>query len=414
MIFIKKIKYKLLIISILASIHLCNAQSLDALLTMSKTENLDLKVLEQSYQAALHKGAQFSERPDPEFTAGIFALPIETRLGVQRLRVGAMQMFPQKGLLKAKVDLWDSAAKEKFHDIAARSLNLDYQLKQAYFQFYFLEKSKAIIARNIPIYEIMERLTLTKVESGKGNAAEVLKVQLKIQELKQELELIEVQKKNPQIFINQLLNRDLNETLFIEDSLELAVLPYAVDSLATQIANQHPLIKKYNSQQETAHKSLVINKLSQKPSFGIGLDYIWMDKIDNFEFAKNGRDVIMPKASLKIPIYKKKYGAKEQEENLKIAALETQKEATTKLFLSKIEQAFKTYEALLIQLDLYQKQIRTTQGVINILKTQYSSEGKGFDELLEMQATLINYDLLKLKAIVDSHLAKAKIEQFLN
>jgi outer membrane protein TolC len=398
----------------LASIHLCNAQSLDALLTMSKTENLDLKVLEQSYQAALHKGAQFSERPDPEFTAGIFALPIETRLGVQRLRVGAMQMFPQKGLLKAKVDLWDSAAKEKFHDIAARSLNLDYQLKQAYFQFYFLEKSKAIIARNIPIYEIMERLTLTKVESGKGNAAEVLKVQLKIQELKQELELIEVQKKNPQIFINQLLNRDLNETLFIEDSLELAVLPYAVDSLATQIANQHPLIKKYNSQQETAHKSLVINKLSQKPSFGIGLDYIWMDKIDNFEFAKNGRDVIMPKASLKIPIYKKKYGAKEQEENLKIAALETQKEATTKLFLSKIEQAFKTYEALLIQLDLYQKQIRTTQGVINILKTQYSSEGKGFDELLEMQATLINYDLLKLKAIVDSHLAKAKIEQFLN
>jgi len=48
------------------------------------------------------------------------------------------------------------------------------------------------------------------------------------------------------------------------------------------------------------------------------------------------------------------------------------------------------------------------------LETQYSAEGKGFDELLQMQLSLVNYDLLILEAIVKSHISKAKIERYMD
>ena len=167
----------------------------------------------------------------------------------------------------------------------------------------------------------------------------LLRVNLKIQELKKRIEIITHKKQKPQAQINQLLNRGLSIQIILKDSLDLAEIAYSIDTLAQYIQTNHPLIRMFSIQQEVANKQLKVNQLSSKPTFGLGIDYILMDKIDNFEFAKNGRDAIMPKASLKIPLYKKKYGAKQREEELKIAALATQKENAKSQFLAKIDQS---------------------------------------------------------------------------
>ncbi len=77
-------------------------------------ENLELKIFEKEYLAALEKAPQVSQLPDPEAGIGVFPLPVETRLGAQILRVGATQMFPWKGTLDSKKDLelaklWEDA-----------------------------------------------------------------------------------------------------------------------------------------------------------------------------------------------------------------------------------------------------------------------------------------------------------------
>ena len=79
-----------------------------------------------------------------------------------------------------------------------------------------------------------------------------------------------------------------------------------------------------------------------------------------------------------------------------------------------IEKAFAAYEAAQLQVALYQKQIALTEATIRILETNYSTNGKSFDELLRLQTDLIDYDLKILRAIVQSHLAKSDIERYLN
>ena len=95
-----------------------------------------------------------------------------------------------------------------------------------------------------------------------------------------------------------------------------------------------------------------------------------------------------------------------------MAALDDQKSETLSRFLAAIEKAYAEHEAAQLKIELYQKQIEITRAAINILETNYSTSGNNFDELLQMEKELIDYDLKIMKAIVQSHLAKSSIERF--
>ena len=98
---------------------------------------------------------------------------------------------------------------------------------------------------------------------------------------------------------------------------------------------------------------------------------------------------------------------------LKISALENKKTDVLNRFMEIIERAYSDLSTARLRLDLYEQQIFLTRAAINILETEYSTEGSNFDELLRLENELISYDLKKLKAIVQSHLAKSTIERFL-
>jgi len=406
-----KLKFLLLLIGIIST--QLTAQSVDSLIAEAASNNLELKILEKEYLTALEIVPQVGQLQDPEVNLGIIPLPIETRLGGQVLRLGATQMLPWKGVRDSKKELALAKAKPLYERIAARQLDLAYQIKQAWYELYELGQRQGILQRNLTILETLDQLALAKVESGKATASDVLRVQLKKEALNQEILLLETAKAKPTTTINELLNRSLAIPITIADSLTFAEVPFNKAALAANISANHPIIRMFALQQKVAEQTMAVNKLDSKPDFGVGLDYILVNKIPNSIFKNNGRDVLIPKVSVKIPLYKQKYAAKEREEQLKIATLEDKKEALVSQFMAMIDNAFTDYEMAQLSIDLYQKQITITQSAITILEANYSATGNDFEELLELETALIEYDLKILKAIVQSHQAKNLIEKFI-
>jgi hypothetical protein len=119
------------------------------------------------------------------------------------------------------------------------------------------------------------------------------------------------------------------------------------------------------------------------------------------------------RARVTLPIYTKQYRAKTQEEEQKIIAIDHQKKEIISQFSMIIEQAKAEHESAKIKIDLYEKQKRLTRSAIEILEGNFSTSGKGFEELLQMQMNLVDYDVMILEAIVMSHLAVAKIEKII-
>jgi len=388
-------------------------QSLDALMLLATQNNPELKSLEFEYQASLEKAPQISQLPDPEASAGLFVLPPETRVGPQMLRIGARQMFPWKGTLKAREKVAKTKAQVKFTGIEARKLELFFELKQAYFQFYELYKSLEIVEINLELLESMSRFALAKVESGKGSSVDVLRIEMKIKELEKEFELLNIRMRKPLAVISRVINRPL-DALTIKEDLQMAEIALHSDSLLSIFKSSHPALKSFALQQNVSKAALRLNKLEAKPSFGVGLDYIVVGQRSDAEVNKNGQDILMPKASLKIPLYHKKYDAKQREEQFKIAALEHDKQHVESRFTAILKQAFAELEEARVSLELYEELKRTTRAALDILETDYANSGQRFDEMLLLQMDLVNYDLEILKTIVKSHIAKAKVEKYIN
>jgi outer membrane protein TolC len=407
-------KYIFQIIILLIFTQTVFGQSLDDLIEVANNNNLELQILEKQYETKQQLALQIAIRPDPELGVGVFPLPVETRLGSQVARLSATQMFPQKGMVQARKDLANAQGEPILEQINARKLDLSYQVKTAWLQLYELGESQKIVERNIRILKSLEALALVKVETGKANPADVLRVQLKMQVLENQLLILKKREEKPLAALKQVLNSSGKVRVLMTDSLVFSTLLYQRDSLLLNIQNRHPMMKMFALQQEISKKSIAVNALKDKPTFGVGLDYINVLERNDAEPQNNGRDIIQLKGTIKIPLYKNQYAAKKQEELLKIEALELQKENTADQFLMVIEKAYTDYELAKLELDLYAQQKVTTRAAIDFLRSAYSVDGRNFEELLQLEKELIDYDLMILKAIVKSHEAKILIERFVN
>ena len=390
-----------------------NAQPLNSLLEVADSANLELKALYQEYLAFVEKAPQVSQLPDPEAGLGISPLPAETRLGPQWIRLSATQMFPWKGTLDARKEAVLTMARAKYEKVAASHLYLHYEIKQAYFQLYDLEKRQQIVLKSITIFKTLESIAITKVETGKSNLADVLRIQIRIRELEEELNILENQKKKPLANVNRLLNRPEQTVVIVTDTLMLANPLYDRTSILTSIQEKHPMLRMFTWQQEASQKSIEVNALEGKPSFGVGLDYILVSERSDANPKHNGRDILSPRVGVRIPLYRQKYRAKEQEEKLKIEALETRKQDLFLQFRYQIEKAYTDLEDGRIKYRLFQEQIAITHSAIDLLLADYSTEGSSFIDLMQLENQLILYDLKMLTAVVRTQIAQAEIERYI-
>ncbi|MCB9261179.1 MAG: TolC family protein [Flavobacteriales bacterium] len=407
-----KTKYIAILLALMASTFTVKAQTLDSLLKKAYDKNPALKALQLEYEAALQKGPQVSQLPDPTVGVGVPILPVETRLGSQNLIISASQMFPWFGTLKAKEDVVLTMAKSKYERIAAERLDIDYQIKTAFFNLYLLQEQQKIIQKNIRIFETIEKVALAKVESGKSIASDVLTVRIKVAELKQQILILEERKQGFSASINKEINNPITDTIQVDTTkITLAELAYDLEQIKQKIESNHPLIKQLDWNIEASNKALDLNALDGKPTFGIGIDYGLVNgRIDAIP-ANNGRDILIPKVMVSIPIYRKKYTAKKQEEELKQQAFELQKESLTNQMMSSIQGYESEYESAKLMYELANKQIEISNSAYDILLTDYSSKGKRFDELMKLQSDINRYEIAIVNAIVQSYLAKFKIDR---
>ncbi len=407
-----KTKYIVLILALMASTFAVKAQTLDSLLKKAYDNNPELKALQLEYEAALQKGPQVSQLPDPTVGVGIPVLRPETRLGGQVFSVSASQMFPWFGTLKAKEDVVLTMAKSKYERVATERLNIDYQIKTAYYNLYLIQTKQSILRKNIRIFESLEKVALAKVESGKSIASDVLTVQIKIEELNQQIQILEEQKLAYTATINEAVNNPLNSAIQIDTTqITIAEIEYNIEQFRNNIQANHPLIKQLDWNIETSNKALALNALAGKPSFGVGLDYSLVTGRTDAIPVNNGRDILIPKVMVSIPIYRKKYAAKKEEESLKQQAFEFQKENLTNRMISSIQGYKSEYESAKLMFELANKQIEISNSAYDILLADYSSKGKRFDELMKLQSDINRYEIEIIKSIVQSHLAKFKIER---
>ncbi|MTB50407.1 TolC family protein [Lewinella sp. W8] len=394
-----------------------SAQSLDSLKTELRQENPELRALLLDYEAAMKIGAQQNQLPDLEIGAGVFVLPVETRTGPQQFRIGATQMLPWPGKLAAMAATADARARPLLEKVAARQLMLIYKLERAYYSLAGLEARAVVLRESLALYTSLDRLALSRIENGKGSSVDVYRIQLQRQQIERQLEELIYLGQQEMVTINELLDRPAETQVDARVAIAERVaetLDFAPDLAADDPdLSNHPGLRIYGLQQKANRAAIELTDLDQRPDFGVGVDYIATGRRDDLDPLRNGRDVILPRAMVTIPLSKRKFSAKRQEEEVRILALDARRESTENEFRAEIRRALNTIDNAANELYFLREQSQVIDATISIARSEFTNGKRAFDELLRLENQLIGYRtktvlaqtiILTQRAVIDRYL----------
>ncbi|NRA11720.1 MAG: TolC family protein [Crocinitomicaceae bacterium] len=389
-----------------------NAQSLDSVLMMAVENNPELKALRLEYEAEVEKKNQVSAWKNPELGVGIPALRPETRLGPQIMMVGAKQMFPWLGTTKSKENVAIAMAKSKYERISALKLDLFQTIKSAYYELCLIDRKLDIVLKNTEVCHSMETIALSKVESGQGSAANVLQSQLRIKKHHHDLDLLDVQKRKFYSIINVLINQDVTTPILVEDTFtEPVEIEVNLEAYRAKIKEHHPLIVEINNKIEVSQFKQEVNRIDGKPTFGIGVDYALVSERTDANPTGNGRDILIPKVMLSIPLYRKKYDSRNKQEDLNQLAFDYKKQSIEDKMIGMISAYQVEFDQTKLHIEFIEVQIEITRQAYNMTLAMYSTEGGGFTDLLQLGHDLINYQLELEESIIETYKIQARIDR---
>lgn len=405
---------KLTILLVLIGSCLSNhmiAQPLDSILMLVVENNAALKSLHLEFEAEAMKADQVSQLPDPQLGIGVPVLRPETRLGPQVMMVSASQMFPWFGTLNSKKDVVISMSKVKFERIEAERLMIFNKVKMAYFKLQFLKEKERILADILIQLNAMKNISLAKVEAGMTSTANVLRVQLRIDELSITLQKIKHEEQKENAIINEMTLQPTSNRIRTEGLLELPIISFDLEQYRNKILSDFPMMRMLDLQKEVSQERLDVNNKMGAPKLGVGLDYSLVNPRTDMDPMYNSRDILIPKIMLTVPLYRKEYRAKEKEELLIQQSLDFSKEQLEAELLSMLVQFHANYENAVLDHQLAGQQMETAGSAYSILLSEYSSSGKGFDDLLQVQMQLMNYQLQVKQSLLSAKLAVSNIER---
>lgn len=396
-----------ILISILFYSSMSFAQTLEDYFKIAAENNPGLQAMYKEYEAALQKIPQVSTLPDPTFSFGYFISPVETRVGPQQARFSLTQMFPWFGTLKAQGDAAALMAEAKFQSFIDARNKLYLQVASAYYPLYELNDWIRIEQENISILESYKTIANQKFKNGTGTMVDVLRVDIMLKDAQTNLSILRDKEKPLLTSFNKLLNRPETDLVSINDSLKAVTLAenFRKDSLLTANPRLKALDLKFKSSKAAelaAHKQGL-------PKLGVGLDYVMVGERTDLTMPDNGKNILMPMVSISIPIFRAKYKASVKEAQLMQESYTLQKQEVANSLISDYESAWFQVQQQLQLLSLYEQQIQTTQQLLNLLFTSYGNSGKEFEEVLRMLQQLLKYKKLYATALVQYHIAVAKI-----
>lgn len=371
-------------------------QTLQTLIDEAIKNSPEIKKFELRYKLTSEKVNETHWIPNTEVSAGYFVSEPETRVGAQRARFSVKQMLPWFGTITARENYVSSMADADYVEVTIAKRQLALSVSQYYYQLYEIEAKQRVLDSNVALLKTYERLALTSVEVGKASAVDLLRLQIRQNELHQEKEILTQQFKAVRATLNSLLNREVTLDVMAVDSL---VLPAEDIDFSLEEFSLNPEVLKYDKLYESVVQAEMLNQREALPMLGLGLDYIPVSERTDMSMIDNGKDIVMPMVSLSIPIFNHRYQSISKQNELQQQEILSQKEERLNGLQSDLAKAVSLRNQARIQFSTQQKNIEQAKDAEEILIKNYETGTIDFNDLLDIQELQLKFQMNQIAAI---------------
>jgi len=373
-----------------------NAQQLESLIDSALTNNPEIQKFELQYSIVSERVNEVNTIPNTEFGVGYFVSEPETRTGAQRFKVSVKQMLPWFGNITARENYISSLAEAKYEDIVIAKRKLVVSISQSYYNLYANKAKQDVLSENIKLLETYETLSLTSVEVGKASAVDVLRLQMRQNELEQLKQVLFQQFLAEQTALNNFLNRDNNVVINVINEL---MIPSEDFEITTENLALHPELLKYDKLYHSVEQSELLNQKESSPMIGFGLDYINVEKRPEMNFSDNGKDIIMPMVAVSIPIFNNKYKSQTKQKELQQQEVLVQKQERLNTLETLLDKAINDRISARISYKTQAKNLKQAKHAEDILVKSYETGTIDFNDVLDIQELQLKFQMNQIESI---------------
>ena len=373
-----------------------NAQQLEILINEAIENNPEIQKFELQYKIASEKVNEVNTLPNTEFGMGYFVSEPETRTGAQRFKVSVKQMLPWFGTITSRENYVSALADAKYEDIVIAKRKLMASVSQSYYNLYANKAKQEVFAENIKLLKTYETMALTSVEVGKASAVDVLRLQMRQNELEQIKAVLQQQYLAEQTAFNKLLNRAGDIEIQITDTL---FLPEREAEIDRQNMALHPELLKYDKLYQSVEQSELLNQKESSPMIGFGLDYINVAPRPNMEFSDNGKDIFMPMVSVSIPVFNKKYTSQSKQNALQQQEISAEKQERLNALETLLGKAISERLSARISYETQAKNLKQAKDAERILVKSYETGTINFNDVLDIQELQLKFQINQIEAV---------------
>jgi len=164
---------------------------LDALLDRARVAGPAVRAAYQRWRQALERVPQATTLPEPRLALAAYLAEVETRVGPMQGRVGLTQALPWFGTLDAAGEAAfqeSEAAREAFEAARLEALA---EVRDAWFELAWLGRALEITRGHRELLLHWESVARTKLETGAGAHADVIRTQVELGKLEDRLRSLE-------------------------------------------------------------------------------------------------------------------------------------------------------------------------------------------------------------------------------
>lgn len=371
------------------------AQNLQSYITEAQENNPTIKAFEFRYNTALEKVNEVNSLPNTEFGLGYFVSEPETRTGTQLARFSAKQMLPWFGTISKRQDYALALSETDYFDYLVAKRKLALEVAHSYYKLFGIKAKQEVVDQNIQLLNTYEKLVLTAIEVGKSSAVELLKLQIRQNEMQLQKDVLHETFISEQVQMNNLLDRKTYQTIVVNAEMIIPDWdPIVIDSLQL-----NPELLRFDKMYASIQQADLLNQKEAAPMLGVGLDYIPVEAMPNVNILENGKDVLMPMVSLSIPIFNKQYHSRTKQNEFRKQEIEFQKQERWNVLMSSLSKAIAQRNEARLSFNTQIKNINQAKDAEQILIKKFETAIVNIDALLEIQELQLKFELKKIQSI---------------
>lgn len=387
------------------------AQQLESYILEAEKNNPEIQGFELRYDLASEKVKEVNSLTDTEFSAGYFVSEPETRTGAQKARFSVRQMIPWFGTITARENYATSMADSDYVEIAIAKRKLALSVAQSYYRLYSLQAKQQVLTQNIELLEVYHELALNSLEVGSASAVDVLKLQMRQNELAQQKQIMEQDFDAEKVNFNNLLNRKGNLEVIVVDSL---ILPKDKIKEDFTVAEVHPELMKYERLYESINEAETLNRKEALPKLGLGVDFIPVAERTDMVVDENGKDIFMPMVSVSIPIFNNKYKSVTRQNEIRQKEIRAQREERRNKLETLLATAINNRVSANITANTFLRNIEQARDAEDILVRSYETGTIDFNDVLDIQELQLRFETGLIEAVKNYYQQTALVNYLSN